>query len=627
VDAPRQAALRWHDAAAAQRARAAQLQHDRANLGSRVGLGVLADAAENERRAFALDPTLTDAALQLMGDAAALRDSTWLRRAQVALRRSARGALGDDPALLLARGRLERRVGAPDSARALFERYLASAADSALGFLELARTALAEGWPEGESLYYAGAALDDSTAATGYVADLAVVADPVTMARLTALRPAERTAALRRFWAERDAIDLRAPGERLREHYRRLARARAEFALTTNRRHFAWRDAARTGSDELDDRGVVYVRHGEPTERLRPLLLNAMPNETWRYARPDGDLVLHFSAGGGTSSGFNEGGDLYDYRLVGSVYDIRGDGMSTDDLLLSRAEIDPVFARLRNAGPYTQRWVAREERALSTGSLIVATTTDSDVLHFARPLAAVVDLIGIGVGRGEAGGQFVFALRPMPAEMVRIRVVAIGADDRPVSAAIDTTIRYGAAASRQGDWLIGHIPLKLPAESRRYRVAVSLPGDGDSTGVVTALADVPAAPRQDAPALSDLALATTRSGIPWVPAPGDTVYLSPFGAFRAPVELEVYYELSSAVPGAAYRHEITVVRRREDQREKGRPAVSLAFNESAQGPTVRARRALSLARLRPGDYSIRVRVQDTVGGPSVDRVRLFRIVK
>ena len=71
---------------------------------------------------------------------------------------------------------------------------------------------------------------------------------------------------------------------------------------------------------EIDDRGVIYVRHGEPAERLRPFVYGLMPNESWRFNRAEGDLLLHFSAGYDT----NGGGDLYDYRLVESVLDLRG---------------------------------------------------------------------------------------------------------------------------------------------------------------------------------------------------------------------------------------------------------------------------------------------------------------
>ena len=51
-------------------------------------------------------------------------------------------------------------------------------------------------------------------------------------------RGADRAALLRRFWTDRDRLELRREGERLREHYRRLLHARRHFALTVSRRFY-----------------------------------------------------------------------------------------------------------------------------------------------------------------------------------------------------------------------------------------------------------------------------------------------------------------------------------------------------------------------------------------------------
>ena len=93
------------------------------------------------------------------------------------------------------------------------------------------------------------------------------------------------------------------------------------FPLTISRRFYGRvDDAYRSGNIEVDDRGVIYIRQGEPTERLRPFVFGTMPNESWRYAHAEGDLLFHFSAGYDSSGG----GDLYDYRLVQSVLDLQG---------------------------------------------------------------------------------------------------------------------------------------------------------------------------------------------------------------------------------------------------------------------------------------------------------------
>ncbi|MBA3522762.1 MAG: GWxTD domain-containing protein, partial [Gemmatimonadales bacterium] len=351
----------WHTLGLAEAARAEWEQADRLTLGSRVGVGTLERAAADHRRALLADPGFVPAALALAHLTLGLRDTALLAPARDALRRAARSTLANPPELFLAWGRLERATGEPDSPAAALERFLAAGGARALGLLELARTQLAAGRPEGEARYYEGAALDDSAAAAEYRADLRPIAADSDLARFDAARGSERAAYLRRFWTDRDQLELRADGERLREHYRRLLAARGSFALTVSRRFYSGSDAYRSGSSELDDRGIIYVRHGEPAERLRPFVFGLMPNETWRYARAEGDLLFHFSAGGDDSSG----GDLYDYRLVESVLDLHGAGAAPpDQLLLSRQSLSPVYGRMLNWGPYGAARSRARERNL-----------------------------------------------------------------------------------------------------------------------------------------------------------------------------------------------------------------------------------------------------------------------
>ncbi|MGH7581902.1 MAG: hypothetical protein ACREL5_01600, partial [Gemmatimonadales bacterium] len=44
--------------------------------------------------------------------------------------------------------------------------------------------------------------------------------------------------------------------------------------------------------DQIDDRGVVWIRHGKPAKRLSDFGSEAI--EIWRYERPEGPLVLQF---------------------------------------------------------------------------------------------------------------------------------------------------------------------------------------------------------------------------------------------------------------------------------------------------------------------------------------------
>jgi GWxTD domain-containing protein len=620
----------WHWLGVAEERRAAGEQANRLELGSRVGVPTLERAAGWHRRALEADPSFTPAAEALASLTLGLRDTALVGPAVAALRRAAAGS-PREPRVLLAWGRAESAAANTDSARAAFERYLAAGGNRALGLLELARAGLAAGGAGGEREYYEGAALDDPAAVAGYRADLAAVAADSDLARFDQTREAGRARFLREFWSDRDRLEMRAPGERLREHYRRLLYARRNFALTVSRRYYGPADAYRSGGTEIDDRGVIYVRHGEPTERLRPFVFGLMPNESWRFNRAEGDLLFHFSAGYDASAG----GDLYDYRLVESVLDLRGAADAPkDQLLLSRQKLSNVYGRMLNWGQYGAARSRARERGMGQASIAIGTTTDSHELEFAAPLGALADLVAVGAAGSMTIGHLVFAIaeagtRPEAAPggvryTVRLRAVASDASDRPL-ADLDTTIVFRApAALGRGQYLVGRVEMPMPPGRWSWRAAVQL---GDSLGVVLPSDTVLVSRPVGGLTLSDLALGTRSTSAAWQPTPGDTVRLTPFDLFPEGSEVELYYEVAGVTEGAAYRHEIAVYRMKgETGGAETRPVVTLGFEEPAAGPLVRSHRVLQLARLRPGRYLVEVQVRPP-GGVTLTRRRELHVVR
>ena len=181
--------------------------------------------------------------------------------------------------------------------------------------------------------------------------------------------------------------DLHAEGERLREHYRRLFYARKNFQLVSLNRHYDIVERYRSGSRDFDDRGIIYIRHGEPTSRATYAAPGLEPNESWRYSRPDGDMIFHFMA--------RE--DVQDFKLVESLFDVLGfsnavvlrgglgDDRSdpvTQQLLLSREQLAPIYAQLQAAGGRRAPQYQSEERQVGQESIAVGTTTDSYELRF-----------------------------------------------------------------------------------------------------------------------------------------------------------------------------------------------------------------------------------------------------
>jgi GWxTD domain-containing protein len=620
----------WHGLGLAEAGRAEWEMSDGLNLGSRVGFKALERSAAAHQRALRADATHIPAALALAQIELSLLDTARLALARNALRRVAAAVAPGPAQLLLVLGRVERAAGSLDSAVIAFERYLVIGANRPLGLLELARTRLALGRADGEMPYYEGASLDDPEATAGYRMDLQLLAADSVMGEFDRLKGQARAAYLHRFWSERDHIELRREGERLREHYRRILFARVHFPLTVSRRFYGRRDAYRSGNTEVDDRGVIYIRQGEPAERLRPFVFGAMPNESWHYVRSEGDLLFHFSAG----YDGNGGGDLYDYRLVQSVLDLHGAADAPrDQLILSRQSLSPLYSRMLNWGRFGSANAQARERNIGATSIAVGTTTDSYELQFARRLAAVADLISVGRNSRGSLGHFVFGIAAAgtsPQAMadgveysVRVRLAVLDRHGRLVSN-LDTTVVIRLQRQlAKNEWLVGRAELVLPPGRWTYHAALQ---QGDSAGVVLPRDSVRVGnPDGISLGLSDIALGTPGRAVTWINEVADTVLLAPSSRFRMGAEIELYYEASGAKPGLRYRHEITVLRASARSSDRRRPLVALSFDEEAADSVVRSRRLVRLERLKTGSYAVEVRVT-APDGSSQARRRLIRLI-
>ena len=620
----------WYGLGLAEAARSQAEMRDPLRLGSRVGLGTLERSADYYARALDTDPRFLPAALALAQVTVALLDTARLERARAALRRVVQAVPIRPPDILLALGRLERAAGSLDSAVVDFEGYLLTGGNPGLGLLELARTRLALGRTDGEAPYYEGAALDDPALVAEYRADLEILAAESDLWEFDQLQGQARAAYLHRFWTQRDHWELRPEGERLREHYRRLLFVRTHFPLTLSRRFYGPRDAYRSGNSELDDRGVMYIRHGEPADRLRPFVFGVMPNESWRYLRAEGDLLFHFSAGYDR----NSGGDLYDYRLVQSVLDLHGaEDAPRDQLILSRQSLSPVYSRMLNWGRFGAANEGARERNIGKTSIEVGTTTDSYELRFKHRLAAVADLIAVGGSAAGSLAHLVFGIaapgtsarstRGGAEYTVRVRLVALGARDSSVARMDTMIVIHLAKPLLRNEYLVGRAQLTLPPGRWRYRAALQ---QGDSAGVVLPLGSVRvAATTGPTFSLSDIALGTKGRAVSWVTDAADTVLLAPSELFRKGAEIEIYYEAAGAAPLGRYRHEISVLPW-NTAGSKRRPLVSLSFEEAAGGEVIRSRRMARLEGVKPGNYVVEVKMTAPDGSVQV-RQRDIRLIE
>ena len=613
-------------------------------LKTMLGKDALTRSAVAFAKSAEIDPSFVRGLVDLANTALRQRVNIKLGVALEVLRRSASTAAGSDPQVLLARGRVEREVGDGDSALAAFNSYVQRGPNRSLGLLEVARTLFLLGRFDGMSPYFEGAISDDSTTVAGYRADLGTIATDSVLAEFDEQRGAHRAAYLRTFWGERDRLELRADGERLREHYRRLFYARKNFQLTANNRHYDIVERYRSGSRDFDDRGVIYIRHGEPASRASYAAPGLEPNESWRYSRPDGDMIFHFIA--------RE--DVQDFKLVESLFDVlgfsaavklqdqtngAGDNAMAEQLMLSREQLSPIYRRLQGAGRMSTGRYQTQERRVGQESIALGTTSDSYELRFPTELKVHSEVLA--VGRDSTGPQVQIAyaisgasLEPVTTTRgflynIRLRFVATDNKGQVVST-LDTT-RYFVAPERvpPNEHLVGRIGASVPPGALQYRLAIQ---DGEDAGVTLPKATVRVGAENPAAlSLSDLVLGARSANLTWRRTPDDTVLFNPLRTYRRSEEMELYYEIEGLRP-KPYTVELAV-------RKKGSSgglfkkifggssaAIRLKFEEQATTPMVSTHRNLKLDRLKPGNYVIELAVVDAEGRKDA-RTQEFQVVE
>ncbi|MEO8452596.1 MAG: GWxTD domain-containing protein, partial [Gemmatimonadota bacterium] len=240
-------------------------------------------AAAAWTRAVTLEPAFAGRLERLGHTALARGDRDQATVIREALRRASAPPRSGHPvgAVVLARARFERELGDTASALAVFE-TVTWEDGRAQALLEQARVRFVTAAGDGSEPYYAGARLDDSIVVAQYRRDLTWIATPAELAEFDHAAGPDRAEFLWSFWTGRDRQALRASGDRLREHYRRLELAARQFEGDS--------------LDSSDPRVAVWIRHGAPEDRITGSVAGVVPNETWRFKRARGDLVLHFGA-------------------------------------------------------------------------------------------------------------------------------------------------------------------------------------------------------------------------------------------------------------------------------------------------------------------------------------------
>ncbi len=605
-------------------------------LQAMFGKDHLSRAANAYARSVQADSSFVLGLVELASTALRQRVNIKTDLAREALRQAAATSAAANPEVLLYRGRVEREVGDIDSAHAAFSGYLDRGGHRGLGLLELARTRFLRGTLDGAQAYFDGAGIDDTLSVREYRADLALIANDSALAEFDFSAGTRRQEFLRRFWSQRDRGALLADGERLREHYRRLYYARANFRLVSRNRHYDIVERFRSGSRDYDDRGIIYLRHGEPTRRANYNAPGMKLNESWQYERASGDLIFHFVASE----------DVQDFKLVESVFDIlgfseavalRGDrdaaasGSRANELILSRERFSPIYSQLLTSGRAGSQKYFTDERSIGRRSISVGTRTDSYELTYATRLRLQTGVVV--VGRDSTGSLLHVtyaipgsALREVPSQRghlypVRLRLTITDQTGRPVGQ-VDTTRLFVAQEPVPArEHLVGRIAVPVIPGRLQYRLAVE---QGDENGVVLAADTISAGDfsggRFD---LSGIVLGAREANLTWRPSPEDTVWFNPLGRFRQANAMEVYYEVYGLTAGEQVHTELLITK----QGGGGflglfgsrKPAIRLAFDEAAEARVTRVHRTVSLEKLDTGRYWIEAVVKDPDGSERKSR--------
>ncbi len=332
-------------------------------------------ASRQFQRALELDPTLSPAAVELASLALISRNRDMLRKSEEALQRFvADGTASNQVTTALAR--VQSALG--DLAGAEATAATAAAGEGGASALLAQAEALLRqpGKADaGAQAYFEGLARVEANEIDAYFRDVRVVASERELADWANAGLAARRGLLTHFWDVRAAASGKTVAERLAEHYRRLAEAQLRY------RRLGQRGGSPGGSllqqkydaEQLpfDERGIIYLRHGEPERVIRTSNPDLRAHESWVYTQPDGKPQLfHFVV-------LRDGTD---YRLVDDI-------LQAMDPSSQEFPYDGVIHMLEDRAPYDARYN------------ILATRFNS--IRNTKSAASVANVIGAPGSAGE----------------------------------------------------------------------------------------------------------------------------------------------------------------------------------------------------------------------------------
>lgn len=272
-------------------------------------------------------------------------------------------------------GEAYRRAEKLDSADAVFRTWLgaAPAISAAPAYLALARLNYQREQPQAaESFFWQAVdSIRNQVDAELLFEDVKYI---VTETELQEFRkftsPKEYTAFFRRQWMSRDPTPADGFNIRLAEHYRRLLYAEKHYIF--DRFHSWFNNPDKLGylkypptyylNDRFNDRGLIYIRHGEPEDRVVTVSPSVPTNDSWLYGRTKdrAEMVFHFVV--------DENASANNWRVAPFL--------SQPQFLEDRVQWDPKYFRLLRGDPLESLSLTEEIARKSADAVAVGFRTD-----------------------------------------------------------------------------------------------------------------------------------------------------------------------------------------------------------------------------------------------------------
>lgn len=430
----------------------------------------------------------------------------------------------------------------------------------------------------------------------------------------------------RRFWARRDPMPSLALNLRIAEHYARLRRAERDYPFFGFK---TWANSpdklgeldfprAYALNEEFNDRGVVFIRHGEPGDRVTAVGGASVPNESWRYYL-DPPMDFHFVVDA-MASGDN-------WRLTPNLE--RG------AMLGSRATWGRPYLQAAQADSEIEFYEAERRIAdYNRESVVRGLTTES----YRWPEAFErVDVPFLVAAFRTPGGRTRLEVHydASPAAAGTADSLRVEAGYAVVDTAWQTVAEARRAHTLRRDAgpedAVGTFTLEVAPDS--FQVSVHLLAEGEQPRLGTETASYRAPDFGDgAFAMSDLlpARVIRAAARPGPFDRGDLYVLpNPSGTFGAGEPVFVYYELYGLRAGdggqARYTVELSLfpVERRGGLfglfGRRDRPALRLRTEHTAAGTDAAEHAEIDVGDVAPGAYRLQVSVTDQARGETVSR--------